>query len=293
MNGVTRIKENFMNFPALPEGFRTIAGGTFCNKLIEIFGFKETPVTNAEWRQDVRRMLGQDRFVLLHHDWNTGETRMEKRGKSVEEVVGGLASVPYGMNFDRGDVLILGSQILLKMVDQPSAKYDETGRVFSGDKQPVVGISYFHAKSWCLLKTEENEGWVKYDLPTDLQYAYVASNKGRNQYGTEAGTLFQGKKKLAHAHEFQDGRGTTVDVDDPRYIQSLPFGVQTTGNIFRWIRARPKSKKSDDNSPVLYRVRGGSWFDVPDRARASLRWHYGLRPRYRGNNVGFSPVVVL
>jgi len=78
------------------------------------------------------------------------------------------------LKFDQGEVLVFGSRLFMKMMDNPSAKYDKQGRVFSGTNQDVVGISYFHAKIWCLLSTLESGGEFKYDLPTHLQYEYVA-----------------------------------------------------------------------------------------------------------------------
>jgi len=162
-----------MVIQTLPAGFGQIPSGTLHGVPVAAFGMKRTPVTNQEFGE-----VGRNQFVLLDHNWSTGETKLQKSGESVEEVVGGPAFVPEGINFNQGDILILGSIILLKMVENPSAQYDEEKRVFSGENQPAVGITYFHAQAYCLLKTLESGGKVKYALPTDLQYEYVASEGG-------------------------------------------------------------------------------------------------------------------
>jgi len=269
----------------LPAGFNPITAGIFQGAEIASFGFKQTPVTNSEFGA-----VGRNQFVLLDHDWNTGETKLKKSGKSLEEVVGGPAFVSEGINFDQGHILVLGSTILLKMVENPSAQYDEKKRVFGGANQPAVGITYFHAKAWCLLKTLESGGEFTYDLPTDAQYEYVASDRRTKEYGTETGALFKGKRKLAHIDKFKDGKGTTVAVDDPRYEQDLPFGVQTTGNVWRWIKFNPKFKRPNDYFCGPYGLRGGSWNYYTDGGRAANR--SGGHAGDRGGNVGFSPVVV-
>jgi formylglycine-generating enzyme required for sulfatase activity len=272
----------------LPPGFNLIPAGQFVagahsGEQIAAFGMKATPVTNAEFGE-----VGRNRYVLLDHDWGTGETRLRRAGESVEEVAGPDLCFER-VDFDQGDILILGSTILLKMVENPSAQYDGEKRVFSGANQPAVGIAYFHAEAWCLLKSLESGGEYQYDLPTDLQYEYVASDRGTKKYGTETGTLHKGKRKLAHIGEY---KGTTVAVDDPRYEQDLPFGVQTTGNAWRLIKFNPDFKRPNDIFVGPYGLRGGSWINTPDYGRAAFRYDGYLHPDNRYFFVGFLPIVV-
>lgn len=240
-------------------------------------------MTNAEWT-DLAKGLGEDRYVLLRHDSNTGETRIERKGKTAEELLPeDLGAEAKGIQFDQGGVMIEGSLVLLKMVDKPSAIYDEEGRSFSGLPQPVVGVTYFHTVTWALLKSHAEGGRYQYDLPTDGQQQYVSSNAGTCKYGTEACTsLFKGERKLAHIDEDNDGKGTTVAVNDPRYEQKLPFGVQTTGNVWRWVKFNPAET-------WRYGLRGGSWGYGPGGGQASFRNDlYGPDDCY--NDVGFSVV---
>ncbi|MFH1236067.1 MAG: SUMF1/EgtB/PvdO family nonheme iron enzyme [Parcubacteria group bacterium] len=284
----------------LPAGYNAIPGGKFTPLAgsslgsapitVPPFGIARTPLTNAQWGASAQS-LGQDCFVLLNHDWNTEVTELVRHGKTPEVAARGTTVLQGDINFNRGDVMFFGSWILLKIEDNPSAKYDEEGRIFSGAKQPVVGITYFHAKAWCLLKSLEEGGRYLYDLPTDAQYEYVASNGGAKEYGTETGTLFGADgRKLAHIDECNNGRGATVAVDDSRYEQVLPFGVQTMGNVWRWIQMNPTFKRSGDCFIGPYGLRGGSWGRDPDYGRATYRL-CGL-PDLCNYYIGFSPVVV-
>ena len=85
--------------------------------------------------------LGKDRYVLLEHDFEKGETKIVRKGATAEAAAAGPVYTPGGTNFDQGDVMIMGSMILVKMVDNPSAQYDESERLFSGANQPAVGVT--------------------------------------------------------------------------------------------------------------------------------------------------------
>jgi len=282
----------------LPIGYSAIPGGTFtpdCAKApvtVAPFDMKQTPVTNAEYdaiAQSLGTRLARDNYLLLDYDFESGETRLVRRGRTAAEVAGGPAMTSRLLDFDRGDVIIFGSQILLKMQDNISAQYDEADRLFSGATQPVVGVSYFHAKAWCLLKSLEDGGKYRYALPTDEQYEYVASEGGTKECGTRTGSLYSaGGRKLAHIDEYNGGKGTTVEVNDLYYEQRLPFDVQTTGNVFRWIQMNPAFKTPHDHFSFAYGLRGGSWTSDAYSARASLRYLQG-DPVDRFNYAGFQP----
>ncbi|GEM_PF-4054877 len=303
----------------LPAGFNPIPAGQVLygphkGEKIEAFGFKVTPVTNAEWRAAATR-LGGDRYILLEHDWSvTGETKFLKKGKTAEEALGGPAYIPEEIKFDKGDVMVFGSFILVKMVDDPSAQYDEGNKIFSGAKQPVVGISYFHATAWCLLKTLESGGKFKYNLPTEAEYEYVDDQdtaywveECRPESRTEKCTLerqelryvydyfsseLEGKVDAWGAPGVVDPWVTTRNVDDsrPRYTHKLPFGVQTKGNVERWIKMSAQFKEGKS----YYKDPNGStgfWGLAPTPGFYTF---IGYTPPVNNYEyIGFSPVVVL
>src|SRR5262249_20571378 len=108
---------------------------------VDSFAMKATPVTNAEWGA-FATSLGKDRFVLLDHDWETGETKLAKTGQTIEEVMGSPVTTTEGITFDQGKVMIFGSAILLKITDNPSTLFDtpaqsgKPARIFSSAEQP-------------------------------------------------------------------------------------------------------------------------------------------------------------
>lgn len=268
----------------LPSGYALIQGATFAGETFGDFGFKQTPETNGEWGDWVRG-LGEDRFVLMHHDRNTGATQILSRGRDVKAVLGEELSPKQKLNWDAGDILVSGSLVLFKLVENPSQVFNEVKgkkkRIFSGERQPAL-ISFFESMAWCLLKTEASGGKLKYDAPTDAQYHYVASNNGTQEYGTSTGELETADgQKLAYLGEYQDGQGTTISVDDSRNSYA-PMGVQVAGNVWRWTRFNAKEQ-------LHYGLRGGSWYGYPDFGRAAFRGSF--RPGARLGVAGFSPVV--
>lgn len=259
----------------IPAGCVQIPGGVFKGQAISPFAMKATSVTNGEWFQGLD---GKPRYVTL--EWNQ---------KTHTVVVKDVSATPPTflnpkLNLEAGEIATQGSQVLVKLVDNPSRGYDAAGRIFSGDQQPVVGVNYFHAQAWLQGQTLESGGKRVYGLPNDLQYEFVASNGGLFEYGTETGKLLAADgRRLAHFGEWNDGKGFTAAVDDPRYPAG-PFGVQTTGNVWRWTEANPQET-------YPYGLRGGSWgSSFPEVLRAACR--YFNSPVNRFNYVGFSPVVL-
>lgn len=87
------------------------------------------------------------------------------------------------INLDAGNIAIQGTQVLVKLVDNPSMFYDALGHVFSGAMQPVIGVNYLHAHAWLLTQMLEMGSKLVFSLPTDLQYEYVASDRGTKKCG--------------------------------------------------------------------------------------------------------------
>ncbi len=264
------------------------------------FGMKMTPVTNAEWQESLDVIAGPDRALLLEHDWQSGATQLLKQGPDYETLMGGPVLPGRSRYDDQGsfnpsDLIIFGAQILVRLENRPAFRYDEMNRRFSDPKQPVLGISYFHAKAWCLLSSLASEGQYQYDLPTDAQYHFVASEGGTKEYGTETGTVRDpAGRKLAHLDENPQnsryhGMGSTVAVDDARYVQDLPFQVQSTGNVFRWMRFNERFNRSETYPSGAYGRRGGSWNAPLITGRADYR--ASSRPDQRSPDLGFQPVV--
>lgn len=276
---------------SLPPGYADIPDATFKGELVHRFGFKRTRMTNGEWGAPVQS-LGHDRYLLLSHHFGTGVTEFRQNASHPDRFLKARAALKkQTVDWDAGEVVILppanimmeSAFIVLKMVDNLSLRLDEEGRIFSREKQPVMA-SYFHFKALCLLMTRQSPEGFRYDLPTDSQLESVAGQEG----------LFRpdGSKRF-YIEEYEDGRGKTVDVDDPR---SSPggLGVQIYGNVPTWTRYNPKFK--EPNEPFLgpYAWRGGFWFDIEQGVSRRYAHHPGT---YRLMSIpytaGCSPVTVL
>ncbi|MBI4237802.1 MAG: hypothetical protein HY696_05215 [Deltaproteobacteria bacterium] len=141
-------------------------------------------VTNREWRA-----VARDQYVRLSHDWHTGASGIKVQSAAIgdadpyysptfpPEVFNYAAELfPHAhecdisywppFDFDRGDIHRLGADIVLKMIAAPAAKY---GAAQDGDDLPVIGISWFHAIAYGLLRTEESRGAGTFALPTKAQ----------------------------------------------------------------------------------------------------------------------------
>ena len=300
----------------LPSGFLRVPEGSFIGgersgQRIDAFAMKATPVTNHEWAT-VPDGLGSEPYVQLFHDWNTGGTRFEKFVERPDfSLLQQLDSSPAvvndpgeGNDIDRLGVWIYGSAILVKIIRDPSALFNRVeldggyyggpekspvSIFFNGQQQPVIGGSYFHYKAWCLLKSQLSNGVFTYDLPTDEQYDYVASDRGTKRFGTETGDEKRGDKKLIHAAEIPNDGRMTAEVDAPDYEQNFPFGIQTAGNVWRRIRFNPNFIESKEPLLEPYGMRGGSW--KTDIKFAAAVFRGSLSPEVYENDIGFSPVV--
>lgn len=255
----------------LPEGYMPIPGGEFEGQTLSPFAMKATPVTNAEWLQGVD---GKPRYVLLAENPNT----------LVISVVDATTRPPSFImpitNFDAGHIAKHGGQILVKLVDTPSAAFDVQGRVFSRVNQPVVGITYYHAQAWVL-----SDASGRLMLPTDVLQWAVASNFGKQPFGTATGRLFVGNgRKLGHFDESYGGRGTTADVNDPRYLPG-PFKVHSMYNVWRWMQADPSQRWPNG-------LRGASWNNHGKSGSLNAAFRNISEPGRRRYDVGFQPVVL-
>ncbi|AOS82990.1 hypothetical protein BIU88_01815 [Chlorobaculum limnaeum] len=127
--------------------------------------------------------------------------------------------------------------------------YDEN-RKFGGDEQPVIGITWYAAKSYCLwLSLMESKGEILdlYRLPMDIEWEWAAAGKEKRKYPWGDA---EPSPKRANYRESNIGATTPVG--------SYPEGATAdglydmTGNVGEWMN--PESP--DYNFGV---VRGGSW----------------------------------
>lgn len=157
------------------------------------------------------------------------------------------------------------------------SKYDDDKR-FNGDEQPVVGITWYAARAYCLwLSMMESEGHdaTRYRLPTEIEWEYAAAGKEGRRYpwGSAKPT-----SKLAN---YGKNEGATTHVGS--YLDgATPEGLyDMAGNVWEWM----ENWREDRTGARA--LRGGSWLDVAGDLRCSSR--YVNDPGW-GSNFGFRVV---
>ncbi|ACF43802.1 NACHT domain-containing protein [Pelodictyon phaeoclathratiforme] len=160
--------------------------------------------------------------------------------------------------------------------------YDDDKR-FNKDEQPVVGVSWFAAKAWCLwLSLLEGER-ARYQLPDEVQWEWAAGGqrdkrdevlKVRDYPWPEE----KGKPDKTRAN-YNNHEGGTTPVG--RYPEgATPEGLyDMAGNVWEW------TEDWYDEDKDRRSLRGGDYSDKADALRCSSR--LDLNPRNRGYFIGF------
>ena len=155
---------------------------------------------------------------------------------------------------------------------------------FNHPSQPVVGISWFEARAYCAwLSAQTGE---RYSLPTEVEWEAAARGQQSRVYAY--GNTFD----PTHCNTFETHLRRTTPVGVfPR--GRTPEGINDlSGNIWEWTTtiwgenfqkptfAYPYNAtdgREDLHDGTARRVvRGGSWFDNQDDARAAARGHRHL-----------------
>jgi formylglycine-generating enzyme required for sulfatase activity len=192
---------------------------------------------------------------------------------------------------------ITNTQYQLCVSDGLCPPYRPQGRRFEDDHQPVVGVDWFQAVSYC--------EWSGGRLPTEAEWEKAARGVDGRIYPW--GNEFDGSRLNScdvnciadwKNRRIDDGYGYTAPVGlFP--AGASPYGVlDMSGNVWEWTAdwyaADYYSLASSQNPPGPSSgeqrvVRGGSWYyygtnlRVPNRHRDS--------PHYRYDNIGFRCVV--
>ncbi|TLU54824.1 MAG: NACHT domain-containing protein [Chlorobium sp.] len=164
------------------------------------------------------------------------------------------------------------------------SKYDED-RKFSGDDQPVVGVTSYAAQAYCLWLSMHEDNKTLYRLPTDVEWEWAA--------GGRQGTT--GKKVREYPWPEKKGEPTSKlanygeNVRATTPVGSYPEGAtpeglyDMAGNVLEWCVSY------DKNTPARS-VRGGSWYYKSDYLRCSFRCF--IHPEgSRSDDVGFRVVL--
>jgi formylglycine-generating enzyme required for sulfatase activity len=140
----------------------------------------------------------------------------------------------------------------------------------SGDRQPVVGVTYADAAAFC--------AWVGGRLPTEAEWEYAARGTDGRRY-----PWGDAEPTPARAVFHLDVAAGTKPVGTAKEGAS-PFGIfDLAGSVFEWCsdwygeRYYAASPARDPAGPETGRqrvVRGGSWVSLPDACRSAARAQY-------------------
>lgn len=234
------------------------------------------PVTNLQWQKGVEPLISEGAKYCLLEPHYRGDLSVRQFAdiKDVLDTVG-RDNVPKDWD-GRNAIVQEVSRRGELAVFQWFPKMSRPG--FDGDKQPVVDVSWYHAKGWTLA-----QGGLY--LLTDAQWEWSGQGGEKKlEYATESGKLVgRGGKKLAHC-SVKTTEQRTIDVDDPKYADG-PFGLRhKTGNVWEWVERNP-------NEEYQYGLRGGCWdrenpellrvdyrdFNMPDRRNGKVGFRVGAR----------------
>ncbi|NTU54275.1 MAG: SUMF1/EgtB/PvdO family nonheme iron enzyme [Chlorobiaceae bacterium] len=156
-------------------------------------------------------------------------------------------------------------------------------RRFKEDEQPVVSISWYAARAYCLWLSMIESGGKKddlYRLPTEIEWEWAAAGKEQREYPWRVAE--QPSPKLAN---YGDNVGATTPVGS--YPDgATPEGLyDMAGNVWEWM----ENLSGDKLWPSARALRGGSWGSSSDNLRCSARDRGGV-PAVRGYVVGFRVV---
>jgi len=161
--------------------------------------------------------------------------------------------------------------------------YDDDRR-FREDDQPVVGVSWYAARTYCLwlsLMASNGQDTSRYRLPTEWEWEYAAAGKEKREYPwpNEKG---EPNSKLLN---YNNNVGATTPVGS--YPEgATPEGLyDMAGNVWEWTYSW-----WDDTTRSHRVLRGGSWIYSAENCRSAFR--YDLPPDFLNYYVGFRLVFV-
>ena len=159
------------------------------------------------------------------------------------------------------------------------SKYDEDRR-FSGDDQPVVGITWYAARAYCLwlsLLESKGEKLNIYRLPTEIEWVWAASGKGSRKYPWGNS---EPNPKLINYRESNIGATTPVG----NYPEgATPDGLyDMIGNVWEWTESWNQENK------YAQVTKGSSWSSSGQLSCSASRLN--RRPEDRGGTTGFRVV---
>jgi formylglycine-generating enzyme required for sulfatase activity len=226
--------------------------------------FAKYPVTNRQYRAFIGFLGGKPSESAKSFTLKAYTEALHELARSGDEAVKGF------------DTYLKEESDLVKRFSSER----EDDRKFNKDEQPVVGVSWFGARAYCLWLTLLSG--VEYRLPTEAEWEWAAG--GRREEASKVlkvkeypwGDTPEPTPKYAN---YADNEGMTTPIG--RYPNNgTPEGLyDMAGNVWEWIE---DWFDVDRSSKAL---RGGSWDAIRSNLRCSARGF--ISPVLSYNSVGF------
>ena len=158
-------------------------------------------------------------------------------------------------------------------------------RKFNKDDQPVVGVSWYAARAYCLWLTMLAGNRVEYRLPTEKEREWAAGgrrDKPDKMLRVRKYPWGDAPEPTSKYANYDENEGTTTPVG--RYPKGVtPEGIyDMAGNVWEWM------ENWYDKDEKWKALRGGPWSYGPEYLECSYRG--GSSPGGRGVVVGFRVV---
>ncbi|ACF43030.1 SUMF1/EgtB/PvdO family nonheme iron enzyme [Pelodictyon phaeoclathratiforme] len=160
---------------------------------------------------------------------------------------------------------------------------EDANRKFNRDEQPVVGVSWYAARAYCLWLSMLAGDPESYNLPAEQEWEWAAGGqRHKPQEVLEVSPYPWGEELPTPKHA---NYGLNEDATTP--VGNYPDGktpeglFDMAGNVWEWMDNKYKKNTS------ARALRGGSWNNNPDFLRCSARYlsHPALRVGYFGFRV--------
>jgi formylglycine-generating enzyme required for sulfatase activity/predicted MPP superfamily phosphohydrolase len=158
---------------------------------------------------------------------------------------------------------------------------------FKGNNQPVVGVTWYAARAYCLWLSMLEGSTMRYRLPTEIEWEWAAG--GIRQTTPQKVRDYPWPEEEGDISVRLANYNSTVGATTP--VGSYPDGAtpeglyDMAGNVWEWTDSWWEEKKLS-----LRVLRGGCWRYDAEYCRSAYRG--SCAPGYRGSYVGFRPVFV-
>lgn len=215
--------------------------------------FAKYPVTNRQYRSFVDFLAGKPSEAVNRLTLKAYTDALHELASSADDAVKGFNKY---LKEERD------------LVNRFRSTYDDD-RKFNKDEQPVVGVSWFDARAYCLWLSMLSGS--EYRLPTEEEWEWAAGGRREEPHGVLKVKAYPWGDKpeptRKHAN-FDRNEGATTPVG--RYPDgATPEGLyDIAGNVWEWM------ENWSNEFPKLKALCGGSWLVQPDALGCSARLSY-------------------